>query len=100
MALPWTKRLTSAFFLQGTFNPDFGSPTIEFCRPCDAGSFCKQPGLNATEGKCFAGYYCTGGSPSPTPVSGVRVTPAYVYLYLPQKEKRFYFARRVQLHVD
>jgi len=55
--------------LQGTFNPTTGTATIDSCLPCDAGSFCKQPGLNATEGKCFAGYYCTGRSPSPTPVS-------------------------------
>ena len=56
-------------FLQGTFNPKIGTATIDSCSPCDAGSFCKQPGLNATEGECFAGYYCTGRSPSPTPVS-------------------------------
>ena len=55
--------------LQGTYNPNTGTATIDSCLPCDAGSFCKQPGLNATEGKCFAGYYCTGRSPSPTPVS-------------------------------
>ena len=55
--------------LQGTYNPNTGEATIDSCLPCDAGSFCKQPGLNATEGKCFAGYYCTGRSPSPTPVS-------------------------------
>lgn len=56
-------------FLQGTFNQNTGTAAIVSCLPCDAGSFCKQPGLNATEGKCFAGYYCTGRSPSPTPVS-------------------------------
>lgn len=55
--------------LQGTYNPNEGTATIQSCLPCDAGFYCKQPGLNATEGKCFAGYYCTGASPSPTPVS-------------------------------
>lgn len=75
-------------FLQGTYNPNTGTATIDSCLPCDAGSFCKQPGLNATEGKCFAGYYCTGRSPSPTPVSSHQWVDLQLYnqqcIYLPQ----------------
>lgn len=99
MVLPLTNRLTGAYYWQGTYNPNGGTATIASCLPCDAGSFCKRPGLNATEGKCFAGYYCTGGSPSPTPVSGVRVTLAYMWPYLPPDGKTFSFGERVWLHI-
>ena len=53
----------------GTFGPDQYYTAIENCTDCPAGSYCERDGLDAATGECWAGYYCTGGASSPTPIS-------------------------------
>lgn len=38
--------------------------------PCPAGKYCPDAGASAPAGPCFAGYFCTSGSSSATPVDG------------------------------
>ena len=79
-------------FSQGTYNPSSATPSIDFCQLCDAGFYCRKAGLNATEGKCYAGYFCKEGSPSPTPVSGLRF-----YLCIPPFMKKLFLSLKVIL---
>jgi hypothetical protein len=39
------------------------------CTSCPPGKYCDQPGLLRPSGDCLAGYYCTGGSWTSSPVS-------------------------------
>uniref|UniRef100_A0A7M5XIK9 Tyrosine-protein kinase ephrin type A/B receptor-like domain-containing protein n=1 Tax=Clytia hemisphaerica TaxID=252671 RepID=A0A7M5XIK9_9CNID len=55
---------------EGTFNPEPSGKTLGDCQNCTAGEYCKGVGLNATSGKCFAGFYCLLGSPMPNPPDG------------------------------
>ena len=49
----------------GTYNPNEGSRDLSDCFGCPPGEYCQGKGLNESSGKCFEGYYCTGGSASP-----------------------------------
>ncbi|KAJ8397174.1 hypothetical protein AAFF_G00440080 [Aldrovandia affinis] len=40
---------------------------LQHCGLCDAGSFCRSPGLSAPEGPCEPGFYCSGGASTATP---------------------------------
>ena len=52
-----------------------------FAVACTPGQCCVNDGLSAPTGNCTAGYYCTSGASSPTPVDGVtgNVCPAGSY---------------------
>ncbi|NXM45304.1 AB24G protein, partial [Gymnorhina tibicen] len=56
---------------KGTYNPQPGSSLRSQCIPCEPGHFCALPGLSQVTGPCLAGFYCTGGAPSPTPRDGL-----------------------------
>jgi hypothetical protein len=49
----------------GTYMPKTGAFK---CIPCDVGKYCAAPGLSVVSGLCNEGYYCSGGSSTPTPV--------------------------------
>ncbi|KFH15614.1 GCC2 and GCC3 domain-containing protein [Toxoplasma gondii MAS] len=51
----------------GTYGPSPRAVDEKACVPCDAGSFCDQPGLTKPVGPCGEGYYCEAGSDSATP---------------------------------
>lgn len=52
----------------GTYGNSWRVTRVEDCLPCGGGTYC--PDLNMTENgpDCWAGYYCSGGSPVPDPV--------------------------------
>jgi hypothetical protein len=52
---------------------NFQKSTVD-CRPCDPGSYCEGAAQLTVTGDCTEGYYCTVGSPTPTP--GDAPTPA------------------------
>ena len=54
---------------RGTFNPESAAINVTDCDPCTPGDYCGETKMNKTSGKCYAGYYCTLGSPDPNPVS-------------------------------
>ncbi|XP_055369802.1 uncharacterized protein si:ch211-286b4.4 [Betta splendens] len=51
----------------GTFLQEAGASSSSHCRPCPPGKYCLSPGLSQPTGLCFAGFFCSGGSESPTP---------------------------------
>ena len=51
----------------GTYSNDTQLYDISNCTTCYAGSYCEGEALTEPSGLCFAGYFCTGGSDSPTP---------------------------------
>ncbi|EPR58001.1 GCC2 and GCC3 domain-containing protein [Toxoplasma gondii GT1] len=51
----------------GTYGPSPRAVDEKACVPCDAGSFCDQPGLTKPVGPCGEGYYCEAGSDRATP---------------------------------
>ena len=55
----------------GTFGSRIGLETLEDCSACTAGMYCEGEALTAPSGLCFAGYFCTGGSSSPTPYDNI-----------------------------
>ncbi|XP_031989756.1 SCO-spondin-like isoform X5 [Corvus moneduloides] len=56
---------------KGTYNPQASSSLRSHCSPCEPGHFCALPGQSQVTGPCLAGFYCTGGAPSPTPSDGL-----------------------------
>jgi hypothetical protein len=48
----------------GTFNPNTGGNSEKDCSACTPGFYCQGTGGIET-GKCYNGYYCTGGSTNP-----------------------------------
>lgn len=55
----------------GTYNPYTKKKSASDCISCDPGSYCATAGLTAVTGTCTAGYYCSLGSTTATPTSGV-----------------------------
>ena len=55
----------------GTYNPYQKKATLTDCISCDPGSYWATAGLTAVTGQCTAGYFCTLGSTTATPTSGV-----------------------------
>lgn len=53
----------------GTYLDSKRSISSSSCKACTAGWYCNASGLETPVGKCAAGYYCTGGQDSRTPVS-------------------------------
>ncbi|KAF6119825.1 hypothetical protein HJG60_010211 [Phyllostomus discolor] len=51
----------------GTLNPREGALHPRACQPCPTGRYCPGEGNGHPKGLCSAGYYCEGGSASPTP---------------------------------
>ncbi|XP_066292997.1 multiple epidermal growth factor-like domains protein 11 isoform X1 [Branchiostoma lanceolatum] len=54
----------------GTVNPVSHGTSVTDCVPCPGGYYCSTAGLTSPTGHCNAGYFCTSGSQSPTPVDG------------------------------
>lgn len=54
----------------GTYSPSTQNTNSTQCLDCSPGYYCEVAGLSEPEGKCDAGYYCTGGAASPTPDDG------------------------------
>ncbi|XP_034024621.1 neurogenic locus notch homolog protein 4-like [Thalassophryne amazonica] len=52
----------------GSYSDQPGGDTMAHCRPCEAGWFCKRPGLSDPEGLCDPGHYCTSGASTASPV--------------------------------
>lgn len=55
----------------GTFNGQEGMSEEQSCLACSGGQFCMEAGLAAPSGPCAAGYFCTQGVNTATPVAGV-----------------------------
>ena len=53
----------------GTYGPDTHYSSEDNCTSCTAGWYCETAGLDTPTGECRAGYYCTGGASSPTPIN-------------------------------
>ncbi|XP_032305021.1 zonadhesin-like isoform X2 [Coturnix japonica] len=56
---------------EGTYNPQNGSSLLSHCLPCERGHYCALTGQAHVTGPCLAGFYCSGGSSSPTPTDGL-----------------------------
>ena len=54
---------------RGTFLRDVGRYDIGHCNPCLAGYACDVVGIAEPTTQCLAGYYCTSGSNTTTPVA-------------------------------
>ena len=52
----------------GTFRNTTLGTSLSSCQSCRPGQFCLRPGQSDTTGPCQAGFYCTSGARSPTPV--------------------------------
>ena len=57
----------------GTFGSREGLEALEDCSACTAGLYCEGEALTTPTGSCLAGYFCTGGSDSPTPHDNITV---------------------------
>ena len=57
----------------GTFGGRIGLESIDDCTECTSGMYCEGEAITSPTGPCFAGYFCTGGSSSPTPSDNVTV---------------------------
>lgn len=53
---------------RGRYNPVSGAKNTSDCLLCPPGQFCADAGLSGPTGNCSAGYYCTGGSDTDTPL--------------------------------
>ncbi|KAL8456161.1 hypothetical protein Emag_000007 [Eimeria magna] len=53
----------------GWISVNAGASSDIGCEPCKAGHFCATRGGTEPTGVCAAGYYCTGGSWTPTPAA-------------------------------
>lgn len=53
----------------GSFSNRSGLANESDCSPCTPGSYCPRQGLTAPVGTCDAGFFCSGGSWLPNPVS-------------------------------
>ena len=52
----------------GTFSNATHLQSVDDCTPCLPGQYCSGEERTSTSGLCFAGYYCTEGSPDPAPM--------------------------------
>ncbi|KPP71461.1 hypothetical protein Z043_109635 [Scleropages formosus] len=52
----------------GSYLGQVGGESVQHCGPCDAGMFCRNPGLLAPQGPCSPGFYCLGGASTATPI--------------------------------
>ncbi|CAG5113760.1 Oidioi.mRNA.OKI2018_I69.chr2.g7850.t1.cds [Oikopleura dioica] len=50
----------------GTYNPRYHGLSEKDCIECTPGKVCSVPGLEAPDGDCLAGYYCSGGAARPS----------------------------------
>ena len=55
----------------GTYSVTVGLSQASQCASCPPGKYCGTSALPAPSGNCTGGYYCTGGSTTPTPSSGL-----------------------------
>ncbi|KAM4567238.1 uncharacterized protein PAE49_010636 isoform 2-T2 [Odontesthes bonariensis] len=51
----------------GSYLPESGAFSVSHCWPCPPGKYCLNPGASQPSGLCYAGFFCSGGSHSPTP---------------------------------
>ncbi|KAI4815467.1 hypothetical protein KUCAC02_005611 [Chaenocephalus aceratus] len=51
----------------GSFLPEPGASSPTQCRRCPPGKYCVSPGSSQPTGLCFAGFFCSGDTESPTP---------------------------------
>lgn len=56
--------------LTGTFNSEQGATSLDACKPCTAGKYCRDPGSSVESGSIEGGYYSASGAISPKPVAG------------------------------
>ncbi|XP_041098352.1 SCO-spondin [Polyodon spathula] len=54
----------------GTYQPATHRVEQRHCLPCPPGAYCSSEGSGQETGLCLAGYYCTGGAVTPTPLGG------------------------------
>ncbi len=52
----------------GTYGPDLYYESLDNCTQCPSGFYCEEAGLSVPTGECRAGFYCTGGASSSTPI--------------------------------
>ena len=62
----------------GTYNPVEQATDDSACLSCPPGQYCSSPGLSTPSGNCSAGFFCTGGSDTATPLPSVNETISYV----------------------
>lgn len=65
----------------GTYNPAPYLQGLQNCSQCPPGLYCERPGLGQPSGNCSAGYYCTGGANTSTPVSP-RGTACWMFVFI------------------
>lgn len=53
----------------GTFSAAFGLRNVTECEPCSLAQYCQNEGMTAPHAPCAAGYFCTTGSWTATPVA-------------------------------
>ncbi|XP_061176826.1 uncharacterized protein LOC133185543 isoform X2 [Saccostrea echinata] len=65
----------------GHYNPTNTSSNSSDCLSCPPGFYCFLPGGDRPTGPCLPGFFCSGGSTTPTPVEGVMgdMCPAGTY---------------------
>ena len=68
----------------GTYSPDTGLANESECRSCLPGHYCGSINLTTPSGLCQAGYYCLGGSSTPTPLNGTHGDQCKVGHYCPE----------------
>lgn len=68
----------------GTYSPDGGLASESECRSCLSGHYCGSTNLTTPSGLCQAGYYCLGGSSTPTPLNGTHGDQCMVGHYCPE----------------
>jgi hypothetical protein len=59
----------------GTFGGSESLDEETDCTPCTGGKYCSTTGLDAPEGPCDVGFFCTERSPSNRPVAGATFGP-------------------------
>ena len=67
----------------GTYQPDIQRTTISDCLTCDSGKYCNSTGAGSVTDDCSEGFYCTGGSSTPTPLDGTTGNICPVGSYCP-----------------
>ncbi|KAK7882552.1 hypothetical protein WMY93_028726 [Mugilogobius chulae] len=53
----------------GTFLSEVGALSSSECHLCPPGKYCLGPGAPQPNGLCFPGFFCVGGSETPTPIA-------------------------------
>ncbi|KAJ8368244.1 hypothetical protein SKAU_G00082720 [Synaphobranchus kaupii] len=76
----------------GSYLAQRGGEEVQHCGACDAGSFCRSPGLSAPQGPCEPGFFCSGGANTASPVntSTGGVCPAGCYCPLGTRHPQEY----------